>query len=65
MKMTVVHPAAVRALGDQTLSIGVLSLRLANFDLRALFIGDDGGTHCPLIEGLPPIRTWGGGLGPL
>jgi hypothetical protein len=35
----------------------------ANFGSRAHYIGAGSGAHCPLIKGLLPIRTWGGGLG--
>jgi hypothetical protein len=34
-----------------------------NFGSRAHYIDAGGKTHCPLMKGLPPIKTWGGELG--
>jgi hypothetical protein len=52
-------------IGDQTLYLGVLTLAAANFCSCAQHIGAGGGASGPLIKGLPSIRAWEGGLGPL
>jgi hypothetical protein len=36
-----------------------------NFDLHAHYIGTGGEAHCPLIEGIAPDQSMGGGFGPL
>jgi hypothetical protein len=37
--------------------VGVLYTTEINFVSRAHYIGACGGVYCPLIKGLPPIRT--------
>jgi hypothetical protein len=45
-------------IGDRILCIGVLHAAETNFDLRAHYIGADGGAHCTLIEGIHGRWVW-------
>jgi hypothetical protein len=53
------------ALGDRTLSVGVLYATEVKFGSCAHYIGTGGGAHCPLIKGITPDQGMRGGLGPL
>jgi hypothetical protein len=44
-------------IGDQTLWVGVLFLVDVNIGLHVYYIGADGKTHYPLIEGIVLIRA--------